>query len=357
MPLKIPWDLFEEVADENCSGEKLRQLDVWRMESKLHQLIYDSVVEDKEFQYFLLEKPIHPAQAWDKLKTRLAPDLSGKKNKTAINYWISAAAAVILLMVGLFAGIWFEGRRAVPVPAGYSYVYSPLGQRTRIILPDGSQVWLNSGTSIRYNTDFNLHHREVNMEGEAFFKVMPDKNKMFVVNTSDLKIRVHGTSFNIKAYPGEKMIETTLIEGNLSVQSGNFPEGHEIYLKPNERLTYIRENSKMEVASGNAPEKRKSPLKVQPKLTLLRNIDTETEQSWKDGKLLFKDESFADLAVKLERWYDVKIHFMDEKIKSYRFTGKFDKETINEAMEALRISSQESYRYDIEFRDIYLRPN
>lgn len=357
MALNIPWNLFEEIVSGNSNGKIPQQLEKWRMESKLHKLIFDSVLEDKEFQRFLVEKPVNQTEQWEKLMKRLRPEPSGIHIKKPVLYWISGAAAVVLLIIGLFIGMWFQGRKAEPVPAGYSYVYSPHGQRTRMVLPDRSQVWLNSGTSIRYNTDFNRQMREVYIEGEAFFKVTPDPGKMFVVNTSDLKIRVHGTMFNIKAYPGEKVIETTLIEGKLSVfskNSGN--DAREVYLKPNERLTYTRINSKMEIASRSNNGNTKKPALVQPKLTLLRNIDTETEQSWKDGKLLFRDEPFEDLAVKLERWYDVKIHFMDDRIKSFRFTGKFDKETINEAMEALRISSQESYRYEIVFRDIYLRP-
>jgi transmembrane sensor len=229
-------------------------------------------------------------------------------------------------------------------------------------LPDSSRVWLNSETSLRYPVAFNGKTREVTIEGEAFFKVKKNPDKPFFVNTSDIKVKVYGTSFNVKAYPTERYIETTLIEGKLSItpKQGKLDGNQEIFLKPKDKLTYRKEGlnphgiSETDISKQSKLNTVQQAKNTAPQVILAQNINPDQENLWKDGKLLFNNEKFIDLAIKLERWYDVKIHFENEEIKNFRFTGYFDKETINQAMEALKISSQRSYSYKLIFRDIYL---
>jgi ferric-dicitrate binding protein FerR (iron transport regulator) len=363
MALNIPWDLLRKLLSNSISEDDYQLLLIWRKKSKLNQFIYDEILDDKDFQQLLLtEKPIDQTEKWNELLSKIKPAQNKLIIKTRKLYWISGAAAVALLFIGLSAGIWLKGnKKASSDTSEFTYVFSPRGQRTQMVLPDKSRVWLNSETSIRYSANFNNEVREVYIEGEAYFKVAKNPKKPFIVKTSDLKIKVYGTSFNVKAYPSEKTIETTLIEGKLSVIPNGFKlkDNNEIYLKPKDRLTYTKLNSKVSLGAPAEPKKEESkPAEVHtqlPKVILAKNVDPKIEESWKDGTLLFKDELFSDLAIKLERWYDIRIHFNDERIKTYRFTGKFDKETINEAMEALRASSQESYCYQIVFRDVYLK--
>lgn len=219
-------------------------------------------------------------------------------------------------------------------------------------------MWLNSETSLRYPANFDRESREVTIEGEAFFEVEKNPEKPFIVKTSELQVKVYGTSFNVKAYPKEKTIETTLIEGKLSIIPYEQKNTKEIFLKPQEKITYKKISGAVAEAPSVKPKtqtKGGQIEKLEPKIQLVTNVDVKPESSWKAGKLYFKDETFGEMAIKLERWYDVKLHFEDEEIKEYRFTGVFDKETINQAMEALRLSSQESYHYRMKFRDIYIR--
>lgn len=363
MALNIPWDLFRKLLCNDISEADHKLLMVWRDKSRLNRYIYDEILDDTEIQQFLIaEKSIDHSGEWNKLLAKIKPAQSKVVIKTRTFYIASSVAATLLLLIGISAGIWFFGKKATKDVSEYTYVFSPRGQRTQMVLPDKSRVWLNSETSIRYTTDFNQEVREVYIEGEAYFQVTKNPEKPFVVKTSDLKIKVYGTSFNVKAYPEEKVIETTLIEGKLSVipNETQSASSGEIYLKPKDRLTYTKANSELSLSSQKEPEREEEharPVHVNPvpKVILAKNVDAKIEQSWKDGTLLFKDELFSDLAIRLERWYNIKIHFGDERIKTYRFTGKFDKETINEAMEALRASSQASYRYEIVFRDVYLR--
>jgi ferric-dicitrate binding protein FerR (iron transport regulator) len=281
------------------------------------------------------------------------------RNKIRI---FSGAAAVVLLLLTVALGYYYSGFnnfRKERLAIGYTTIFSPRGQRTSIILPDSTRVWLNSGSTLKYSTDYNQKMREVIAEGEAFFEVKKNPDKPFYVLVNEIKVKVYGTSFNVKAFPEENNIETTLIEGRLSIipmAFANNPD-KEIFLKPNEKCIYVKKTGAVNLNSGdeNSLDKENNNLKTIHEVTIRKNISTEVESQWKEGKLVFENESFGELAIKLERWYDVKVHFVDNKIRDYKFTGSFDKETINQAMEALKQSSQKSYNYEIVFRDIYLK--
>lgn len=361
--MHIPWNLLRKfAADQMTEGEHL-ELEQWRQTSELNQIIFDEILLDEEFKNQLNSKRWDDnSQHWDSILSKLKPAEPKLIFTRRKFYQISAIAASLLILIGLsIAWLYSSWQNRGFSENDFTYIYSPRGQRTQVILPDSTRVWLNSETSIRYPVSFNKKSREVTIEGEAFFKVTKNAQKPFYVKTSDLRVKVYGTSFNVKAYPNEKYIETTLIEGKLSVIPNSKPEApeNEIFLKPKDKLKFPKPGM-IDMDSVSASVKKTLAQKNQdkkdmPKMLLSRNINSDPENLWKDGKLIFMDEKFGDMAIKLERWYDVKIHFENEKIRDFRFTGKIDKETINQAMEALKISSQNSYRYEIVFRDIYLK--
>lgn len=370
MGFYIPWDLFQKFFSGEIVDLEIRQMEHWRDLSELNSNIYEEIMADKTIEQAIRSgKWENNSQEWQKLLMKIKPSRPQITLSYKRIYLVASSAAVILLIIGISLALFYEQikHKNKEIPNGYSYIYSPRGQRTRVVLPDNTKVWLNSESSLRYAANYNQTIREVNLEGEAFFEVKKNPSKPFFVNVNEIKVKVYGTSFNLKAFPKEKYIETTLIEGKLSViqqKSGNKAD-HEIYLKPNEKFIY--EKTFMEIgatqtknALSKSGEKQsqlpaREPVKNEPKIIIEKNIDSEPEALWKEGKLIFKNESYGELAVKLERWFDVNIHFEDERIKNYKFTGVFDKETINQAMEALRLSSQKSYKYDIIFRDIYLK--
>lgn len=364
MGLNIPWSLFKKLIQNQISDNERNLLMEWRNSSEVNAYIFDEIADDESLKQLLLSNKWEDnSSQWETILSRISPvenefTLSRKRFFT-----FASAAAVLLLLLGIGMGIWYSiFRYGTGSDQSYTYIYSPRGQRTQVILPDSTKVWLNSETSIRYPASFNRKSREVTIEGEAFFKVKKNPDKPFYVNTSDIKVKVYGTSFNVKAYPNERFIETTLIEGKLSVipKTNTEDSYNEIFLKPKDRLKYKRPGFFESDTTGNLSDTRfkkvvKARKEATPKMLLSRNINPDQENLWKDGKLIFMDERFGDMAIKLERWFDVRIHFEDEKIKDFRFTGQFDKETINQAMEALKISSQHSYKYEMTFRDIYLK--
>lgn len=361
MALDIPWSLIYSYLEGTINKKDATELESWRNESELNELVFKEILSNKELtEAILTNKWKNKKAVFNKILSRIEIP----NNKISINkykfYIGSAAAACVLLLIGLGFGKYYNNKTSVQTKAkeAYTFIYSPRGQRTRVILPDKTKVWLNSETSLKYAVSFNDEVREVNLEGEAFFEVEKNPQKPFWVNASELKVKVYGTSFNIKAYPTDKNVEATLIEGKLSVIPKDNNE--EIMLKPKERFILkkvLKENENSLNTEDKKEKKGQNNIEKAteyPKMMLAKNVNTAEEILWKDGKLLFNDEKFSDLAIKLERWYDVKIHFKDEKIKDFRFTGVFDRETINQAMDALKISSGQTYDYQIVFRDIYI---
>ncbi len=243
--------------------------------------------------------------------------------------WIGMVITVI--GVGLF--IWRNGKKeGVGLNKQTAEVFTRPGSRTKLILPDGSEVWLNAGSRLTYQQPFGDTSRAVNLIGEAFFDVVKS-NKPFIIYTGGVQIKVLGTAFNVRSYPNEKKIETSLVRGRVEVTLDKSPEKKYI-LKPNEKLTL---NTDDEIV-GNNHKKLPPPLAV---VSNLRYLDSTTiaETSWVENKLVFVDESFDDIAKRMERWYGVTIIFKNDKVKNERLTGVFEKETVWQALEALQLTT------------------
>lgn len=203
--------------------------------------------------------------------------------------------------------------------------YAPEGQISEFKLSDGTRVWLNSGTRIKVPVSFNSKHRMLSMEGEAFFQVTKDPLHPFFVNTKELSVKVMGTSFNVSAYTSEKNSEITLIEGQVGIKAIN---GERLAkLLPGQQLVY-------EKAVG---------------ARLKRVVDTTPYKAWRDGKMIFKDQTLEYIAERLERWYNVEIKFDDEKVSQLKFTGTILKnKPLSQVLEIFTLSAP--IRFDIKVK-------
>ena len=265
---------------------------------------------------------------------------------------LMAYAAVLL---GISAMGWLVYRVSQPgftsehMPARASEVSSKPGARTKLVLPDGTQVWLNSGSRLNYQKDFNAHFREVELEGEAFFDVVKDAAHPFIVHTSGIDVKVLGTVFNVKSYLQDETIEATLLRGIIEVTRKDNPNGPKVILKPNEKLIFSKQLSTLSLDGSTAKPAYTKQLTVKPEISVTsipKNIpDSEkTETAWVYNRLVFDGDSFQELAVKLERWYNVKITISNKDLLRYRFKGAFENETVNEALDALRLTAEFSYK-------------
>jgi ferric-dicitrate binding protein FerR (iron transport regulator) len=234
-------------------------------------------------------------------------------------------------------------------PESLSQVSTRPGSRTQIKLPDGSTVWLNASSNITYNEDFGKKLREVNLVGEAYFDVVKDPSRPFIIHTKTIDVKVLGTAFNVKAYPNEANTETSLIRGSVEVTIKN-RQNEKLYLKPNEKMVI----SNVIIPSTFRKNAVATPLIAIQPLNYYPTDSVVTETAWVENVLRFQDESFAEVAMKMERWYGVQIHFKNEKIAAYRMYGSFTKETVTQALDALKISFK--FNYEIDGENITITP-
>lgn len=227
-------------------------------------------------------------------------------------------AAVLLLLIALPLSYYY-GKKSTPLSGSFTTISCAQGDKTAIVLPDSSQVILNSGSRLTFNNNFQNGPRQVFLDGEAYFSVQKRTQNPFRVKTSDIEVEVLGTEFNLKAYSDEETTTTTLVTGCLKVTQGD----NSTLIKPNQKLVYNKK-------SGNTD------------LSKINDLAPETE--WKDGRLVFRNQSLEELEHKLERWFDVEIEFADEQVKSRRFTGTLERESILEVISYFGRSKYVAYQ-------------
>lgn len=225
------------------------------------------------------------------------------------------------------------------------------GERKKIMLPDSTEVHLNSGSSLVYNKDFGNKNREVWLKGEAFFEVTKDAAHPFLVNTNRMMVKVLGTVFNVKAYNTKEDIETTVVEGKVEVSLKEDAE-KKVILLPNEKIS-LRNNSIIkEDVHAHTPI---TPLnyEVQAVKPDKKETNMPEEAVWVKEKVVFTQEPLEIVALKMERWYNVHIYFKKEKMKDILMTGDFDNVSLDEAMHILQIMV--GFEYDINGNDVFIR--
>ena len=268
--------------------------------------------------------------------------------------WSMATAAVLIGLAVCIQYVNSNKNNLLDIGNNNNEIIAKRGTKTKIILPDGSQVWLNSDSKLSYGARFNDTIREVSLEGEAYFDVIKDKKRPFVVMTNALNIRVLGTAFNIKSYAQDATIETTLIRGLIEVRKNNEPATKKIVLTPNEKLVYNKSEALL-VRPNNEQNTIGKKLEALSISTLSKNIpdSSRVETAWIYGRLVFDGDSFVTLAEKMERWYNIKITIQNQSISNNRFSGVFEKENVEEAFKALQLITM--FKYDIHDNEILIK--
>jgi len=267
---------------------------------------------------------------------------------------IAALAAVLIPLLGIMIFLLRPARPAAG-KGQTGEVLSRAGARTKLVLPDGTKVWLNSSSKLRYAQPIGGLIREVELEGEAFFDVAKDPQRPFIVHADSLEIKVLGTTFTIKSYPQDPTIEATLLQGAIEITRKDNPNTPHVILKPNEKLVFSKHLPPGLAHSPDSMMHRRLPaLSDMAVNSLPRNIpDSEkVETGWVYNKLVFDGDSFKELAVKMERWYNVDIIFKDPRLYNYHFGGSFAHETIQEALNALQLTA--GFTYKIKGNEIEL---
>lgn len=261
-----------------------------------------------------------------------------------------AAIGLLLLALGITGYIYLKPKEHI----AYNEITTKTGEKAQIKLSDGTKIWLNASSKLRYPSNLNGDQVDVYLQGEAYFDVTHNEDRLFQVHAADLNIKVLGTAFNVKSYPEEKIVETTLVRGKVRIEGKKSEQNDYVILLPNQKASYLGNNSKLVVTestskniqdrSDDLPQIKEIASRNKATVVLSNNVNTSFETSWKDGRLDFVDEQFSSLVIKMERWFGVKIEIEDPSLMSVRYTGTFEKETIEQALNALSISLPFKYR-------------
>lgn len=258
----------------------------------------------------------------DKLWARIDHEIGGDKplvkrmkRKRPVAMMIAALLFGIGLISGLYHLVPMEGEVDTVMQAELIIRSNPKGQKTKIHMPDGSSVYLNSESELKYSSDFGISNRDIYLVGEAFFKVESNKELPFIVHSQNLSTRAVGTEFNVNAYPYESE-KVQLVEGEVLVytedQSLTLNAGEETLFHPEKAMTIVQ----FELAAAMA---------------------------WTEGEIVFRRANMREIQTVLERWYDVEIRVENADQQHIRYNGDFQKASLKEVLESLSYSLKFNY--------------
>lgn len=241
--------------------------------------------------------------------------------------WVSSVA-IVLLLGGLvsFAVLWKKEKMANGIEEEYKeyIVEVPASAKSKVTFPDGSVAWLNSGSKIKYDSDFGRASRNLMLIGEGYFEVNRNEKLPFVVTTEKLTVEVLGTKFNLKSYSEDESVKVVLKEGSVKVD--NIAAHKEpVLLKPNQQLTYLKSNQQM----------------------ILDSIDASRAKDWCDGVMFFDRVSLAEITNELRRVYDIPFHIESDRLKQIVYYSDF-KETLPVEKVLEILSSGHKFKYEVK---------
>ncbi|MBS0026993.1 FecR family protein [Chitinophaga sp. 22321] len=330
MPIQRYWILTARKLNGEATPDELSELEA--LLAQHGDKLRTSETLEQVWQQEMPAVSPEEAQRLLALLEQRVPELAPAK--APARHWRSrlAWAAGLFLLLGA-GGYFLLVSRAQKITS--HEVVANRGTRSQVTLPDGTLVWLNAGSKLVYDDNYGIHQRLLQLEGEAYFDVARQADIPFEVRVKDATVKVLGTTFNLRAYPEETMVEAALISGSVQLQYKQPGSTHQALLKPGQKLILTRH------PTGSST--------FTPQWELLWNKPKQpiTEIAWKDNTLSFDKESFASLATRLERWYNITVVFEQPVLKKLEFSGSIKGEQINEVMTVLsRSSGQFTYHYN-----------
>jgi ferric-dicitrate binding protein FerR (iron transport regulator) len=239
-------------------------------------------------------------------------------------YWQRAAAILLpptaLWLVYLLVAGDMKDRAAQPV---YMEVTTPYGMHTQMNLPDGSLVWLNAGSLLKYPSAFTPGSREVYLSGEAYFEVESDAANPFVVKTGSLEVEATGTAFNVESYRGDSLAYVTMVKGKVTVGIGDGGNALSLPMSPGQRMEYnLKENS-----------------------YIINPTDAYKWYAWKDGRMVFRDDPLEYVFRKIGQTFNVEITLRDASIGLHPYRATFENESLDEILRLLSMTAPIRYTY------------
>jgi ferric-dicitrate binding protein FerR (iron transport regulator) len=308
----------------NTSNEENEKLKEWIESSDdsrkyFHQLRNIWEVSDKQID----PMSINAEKALDSVikKTSLAEN---PKHKIWF-YWQKIASVLFIpLIVGnIILGFHFVSKGTISAEPVYNEIYANFGTRSSMKLSDGSLVWLNSGSSLKYPVKFTDKERTVYLDGEAYFEVQSNPSRPFIVQAPDIKVKATGTKFNILGHKSHNISEITLVSGKVEVIfNKNLNQKNSVSLNANQHLVFNKNS----------------------KATSLVEDDTYKYIAWKDGKLVFRNQTFSEVLNKLSQVFNVDFEIRGDEILNYRYRATFEDESLSEILKLLKLTAPIDYQ-------------
>ncbi len=319
-------EYYKKYLENNCSDDEFRSF-INLFVKPGNQRIIDANM-DEHWNRIETEEEETPdlSDTLHKIHFEINKQESGTTKTRKLVTYLTRVAAVLFIPLAI---AFFFTLDKTDIRTEMQTISTPLAAKTYFVLPDGSKVWLNSGSTLSYPQKFDNKKRLVKLSGEAYFDVQKSKTP-FEVETENVKVNVLGTAFNVMSYLNTNS-EVTLERGKVQLISNS---GAQQILVPGEQAVINSENSSIQV----------------------QKVDTEIYSSWINNKLMFKNESLKDVVARLERWYNISIEIDDRFISDKKLTATVEYESITEVMNLLEITLSLKYEYDKNERKLIIKP-
>ncbi len=313
--------LIRKYLDGMASVEEIKTLGQWVEASEENKKYYQQIknlwnISDPKNA----KMKVDVDSAFDDVLSRIEEKPQGKK-------WIKTMqkiAAILLLplvLSGYFLGRTTE-RSGENTSVAYNEIYASLGTRSKVVLADGSRVWLNSGSKLVYPDKFIKKTRVVTLTGEAYFEVQSDVNRPFIVQTKNINVKATGTSFNVQSIETDPEVSVSLLSGKVTINKSSEKVAQTlITLQPNQRFSYDTSTGQYKTFSGDLYE----------------------FVAWKDGRLVFRNKPMSEVVRKISLHYNVDIELRGKELQDYRYRATFEEESLNEILKLLKMSSPIKY--------------
>jgi ferric-dicitrate binding protein FerR (iron transport regulator) len=324
MASKTPWHIFYKCFRNQATREELAELNAWLEEDR------ENLKTLEEVYHIFSFSPVLPSvltpdtqKAWQMVDR----EVSKKRTFDSLRRYVTAAVAVLVfgLMAAGTVHSYLQHRRS---SKQFTEIVTQAGQKTSVRLPDGSTVWLNSSSSLKYPADFNSASREVIMTGEAFFQVKKDQSRTFRVISGTLNVEVHGTSFNVKNYSDENAQKITVADGLVGLVRNSLELTR---LKKGEQAAFDKGSEKVVVTNENPDQ----------------------IAAWRNNELIFRNTAVEDVIKSLESWYGVNITIDNRMHDEHNYSFRVKTESLREVLNMMAVMTP--LVYTVSGKDIEIR--
>lgn len=320
----IPWELIISKFKQEISEEDNARLMRWADNPECQAILEDLNVLWQKIQAKSKDYAPDKDYYWKELSARMnkagqsAKVVPVKKSIPLQYLYRYAVVACIVLVVSIGISYYWGANAEQKVET--EQVYTCMNGKSKISLPDGTNVWLHANTTLTYGNDFQERNRLVRILGEAYFEVTKDEKKAFIVQTEGMQVVVHGTKFNVEAPANTNESRVSLIEGSVSLETAS----ENLFLKPGEIAVYDTKNSKLNIEKG----------------------DVAFEMLWANDKIILSNKSLGDVCRILSQWYNVKINVEDGLKDKYMYTFTLRNEPLEEIIRLMSRINPISYNFD-----------